>query len=115
MSNEHIVERQIAEILARRFWTGMQEKSTLVKEMDWETYLSNSLANWMDAARGVIHMASQSADYQVKLQKYIDLLLRAKAELDLIKDDMICDHGVGICACGYWKLLADIDDCIHNK
>jgi hypothetical protein len=52
-NSEFELEKLIAEVLARRFYDGTQDKKRIYN-MTWEEYKNKSLKNWFSAARGLI-------------------------------------------------------------
>jgi hypothetical protein len=56
MDGEFKLIKKIAEILARRYWDGVQagiHKKDGIYLMSWEQYRNLSLQNWFGAARGI--------------------------------------------------------------
>lgn len=47
------LERRVAMILARQYHNGWGNKRDIIP---WEEYKNQSFHNWMDAARGIIHL-----------------------------------------------------------
>ena len=53
------LEKQIAKILLTQFYNGSKQPE-IAQKISYKTYKNKSLLNWIDAARGIIHLVKKN-------------------------------------------------------